>query len=43
MKLIATLEETDYLTASVLDDRQVRLYNPHGPIPRCILLNCYMI
>ncbi len=30
MKLIATLEETDYLTASVLDDRQVRLYTRTG-------------
>ena len=30
MKLIAALEETDYLTASALDDRLVRLYTHTG-------------
>ena len=30
MKLIAALEETDYLSASVLDDRLVRLYTRTG-------------
>ena len=30
MKLIAALEETDYLTASTLDDRLVRLYTRTG-------------
>ena len=30
MKLIVALEETDYLTASALDDRLVRLYTRTG-------------
>ena len=30
MKLIAALEETDYLSASALDDRLVRLYTRTG-------------
>ena len=30
MKLIAAFEETDYLTASALDDRLVRLYTRIG-------------
>ena len=30
MKLIAALEETDYLSVSALDDRLVRLYTRTG-------------